>query len=121
MGLPVVGDKEPIYDGNLIDKCAFINVIDSSNLELDPNVMHPFIKVHIVDMVNGNYITKSTKRPAVTYHETITTFKKNEKSFEVNACDILIPFATKCFDLRESGNSRAIWNEGPYIYIEIIF
>ena len=62
-------------------------------------------------MTTGNYITKITNKPAVTYYETLTTFVKKDKIFLVNACDIIIPFATKCYDLRESGNSRAQWNE----------
>jgi len=104
--------EKAFEDESLNRKCAYINVMHSSNLELDPNVMHPFIKIHIVDMRTGNYIQKSMVRPAVAHYESITTFMKNEKTFDVNSCDIIIPFATKCNDLRESGNSRAIWNEG---------
>ena len=32
-----------------------------SNLELDPNVVHPFVRVHIVDLKTGTYIKKSRK------------------------------------------------------------
>lgn len=106
-------EKEAGYEDSILkNKCAYFNVMNSSNLELDPNVMHPFLKIHLVDMATGNYIQKSTNRSAVTYYETITTFLKNDKSFAVNSCDIIIPFATKSYDLRESGNSRAVWNEG---------
>lgn len=122
MGVAAEKPKEIGFeDLSLKDKCAFFNVIDSSNLELDPNVMHPFVKIHIVNMLTGNYVQKSRNLPSVAYYETITTFQKNDKSFEINACDILIPFATKCFDLRESGNSRAIWNEGFLNYYMNIF
>lgn len=105
-----------VENATLMDKCGYFNIIDSSNLELDPNVMHPFVKVHIIDMITGNYIEKSSTKPAMSYYETITTFVKTEKKFTLNSCDIIIPFATKCYDLRESGNSRAIWNESPYFF-----
>ena len=114
--VPIENEGEKAFDDeSLKRKCAYMNIMHSSNLELDPNVMHPFVKIHIVDMRTGNYIQKSMVKPAVTHYESITTFMKNEKTFDVNSCDIIIPFATKCNDLRESGNSRAIWNEGSFI------
>ena len=120
---PSASEKETSYeDATLKNKCAYFNILHSSNLELDPNVMHPFVKIHLVDMTTGNYIQKTSNRPAVSYYETITTFRKTEKTFDLNSCDIITPFATKCYDLRESGNSRAIWNEGiKYFYIFVCF
>ena len=115
-------EKESAYeDSTLKHKCAYFNVLHSSNLELDPNVMHPFVKIHLVDMITGNYIQKTSNRPAVSYYETITTFRKTEKAFDLNSCDIIPPFATKCYDLRESGNSRAVWNEGNKIIKAFFF
>ena len=31
----------------------------TSNLELDPNLVHPFVKVHFVDKETGSYIDKT--------------------------------------------------------------
>lgn len=109
--------EAPFEDPALKGKCAYFNIMHSSNLELDPNVMHPMVRIHLLDLNTGCYVRKSTLRSAVTSHETISTYIKGDKEFARNSCDIIIPFATKCFDLREGGNSRAIWNEGfPTIY-----
>lgn len=30
-------------------------------------------------------------------------------------CDIVLPFATNCADLKNQGNSKAVWNETIFI------
>ena len=36
-----------------------MKIIGTSVLELDTNVMHPFVKVHIINMITGCYVQKS--------------------------------------------------------------
>ncbi len=91
----------------------YLKIIESSNLELDPNVMHPFVKVHLVDINTGNYIRKKThNKPAISFFERISYFERTKKEFIKESCDFLLPFATNMYDLRENGQSRAVWNEG---------
>lgn len=93
-------------------KCALINILESSNLELDPNVMHPFVKMHLVDISSGNYIRKTKNRPILSYYESLTHFNKLNKKFTQGICDLIYPVSTNFYDLRENGQSRALWNEG---------
>jgi len=36
-----------------------IGVKESGYLQLDPCVVHPFVRVHVVDMLTGKYLAKS--------------------------------------------------------------
>lgn len=40
------------------DRFLKVNIQRSSNLDLDPKLMHPHVKVHIVRLADGQYIKK---------------------------------------------------------------
>lgn len=40
------------------NKCLKLNVVGTSNLELDQYVMHPHVVIHIVNFENGQYMLK---------------------------------------------------------------
>lgn len=83
-----------------------------SNLELDPNVIHPFVRIHIVYIKTGTYIKKSRKdRNCLSHYETITIFDDINKEYNAAECDFIIPFSTSCVDLREEGGAKVRWNE----------
>lgn len=75
--------------------------------------MHPFVKVHLVDVNTGNYIRKKiNNKPAINYNEGVSYFGRTKKEFIRESCDFLVPFASNMYDLRENGQSRAVWDEG---------
>ena len=50
-----------------------MDIVETSNLELDNNLIHPFVRVHIVNMQNGCYLKKKDiSKQAVYMIETIT-------------------------------------------------
>jgi len=85
-----------------------INIMETSQLELDRHVIHPFVKVHIVDIHTGKYVAKSEAKCVVGLHETLTTVAN--KAFTESGIDFIPPFATNCCDLRTEGIARARWN-----------
>jgi hypothetical protein len=101
-----------ITDGKVVR----LTILETSNLVLDPNVLHPFVKVHIVDLEKGTYISKIGNRPAVTNNERITLFSRDSKDFTSSHCDIILPVASNCVDLREMGTARPRWNESNNIF-----
>lgn len=93
-------------------------MLGTSALELDTNVMHPFVRIHILNMQTGCYIQKrNIDQNAVYGFESNCVIEVKENAKERRACELeFIPaFSTNCFDLRVTGGSRAAWNEEIFI------
>ena len=85
-------------------------------LEMDPNVLHPFVRIHFIDMNTKKYLAKSEKeKPGVAYNESINYFKFNPenstKEFLKSPVDYLLPLSTKMYDMRIKGVNYCEWNE----------
>ena len=86
-------------------------------LEMDEHVLHPFIRVHVLDLDTGRYLAKDQKdRPGVANKESFNCFRfegenMKEKKCEFIPTDFLLPFSTKMYDLRVNGNNFCEWNE----------
>jgi len=48
------------------------------------------------------------------HSEALTYFDAGERKYESSNNDIILPFATKCCNFRELGNSRGYWNQSNY-------
>lgn len=35
-----------------------LKILETSNLELNPSVVHPFVRIHVVDLYTGKYLEK---------------------------------------------------------------
>ena len=81
-----------------------ITVLETAQLELDPNVMHPFVKLHLVDINNGQYIKKSVYKDVINANENITYI--DGSSLKAKGTDFIPPFATNSCDLNEIQQSR---------------
>jgi hypothetical protein len=94
------------------EKIIKLKICETSRLKLDPNVMHPFVKVHVVNKNTGCYVQnlEKSEEPAVYHHEVLTSYNRIERRYEPNENDIILPFATACCDFRKLGNSKGIWN-----------
>jgi jouberin len=44
----------------LANKIVSLEVVKTSNLELDSNILHPWVKVHVVNIKTGKYVNKSS-------------------------------------------------------------
>ncbi len=76
-----------------------LKVQETSQLETDPNVIHPCVKIHLVDLERGMYIKKEGMQPTVQQYENVAEFK--DGAFSMEYCDYVLPLSTKFYDLRE--------------------
>jgi hypothetical protein len=72
---------------------------------LDPNVTHPFVKVHIVDLKTCKYMAKDPQQPGVCNKEAVSMLDNNG-TFTPKSVDFLMPFATKFHDMRLKGQTQ---------------
>ena len=105
---------------NLNKKLLSISIIKSGTLEIMPMIMHPFVRISIVNLKTGKYIQKSDfSAPAICRGENNFTMRHdlnaNHLELSSSLLDIIPPFATCPYDLREKGESYAEWNEDFYI------
>ena len=105
---------------NLNKKLLSISIIKSGTLEIMPMIMHPFVRISIVNLKTGKYIQKSDfSAPSISRNENnfIMRHDKNTNHLELSTSllDMIPPFATCPYDLREKGESYAEWNEDFYI------
>jgi len=100
-------DKEHLLGDNVLS----VTVLDSHTLELNPDLLHPFVKMHVVDMNTGHYVTKTDiNAPGVTQFESLTQVS-SDKTVESAGCNFILPFATPPDDMRVKGLPRPEWNE----------
>ena len=95
-----------------------VNILETSQLELDRYVIHPFVRIHVIDMYTGKYIKKVDKERTLGENENMTRVVEGGKKFEDDwGVDFIPPFATNCCDLRVEGTARARWNHCNIISI----
>lgn len=74
-------------------------------------MVHPFVRVHIVNLETCKYLEKEVRNmPSVTNIET-ASFMDATKHHTQGAADFVMPMSTQMFDLRVKGMNLAQWNE----------
>ena len=105
-------DMYPEVDKNMALK---LNVLGTGILNMDQHVLHPFVRIHIVDLNTNKYLAKSDIHdPGVTNLESVSFFKVSEnqpKTAMKSAVDFILPMSTKMYDLRIKGVNFCEWNE----------
>jgi len=91
-------------------KAVFLKIHDTNGLELDPYVIHPFVKVHVIDVTTGCYLRKESPRPVLSPYEEMGQIGSN-KDFAGGLPEFIVPFCTPPFDLRIAGESDPHWNQ----------
>lgn len=88
-----------------------LKICETGSLVLDHFMIHPFVRVHIIDMDTYKYLAKSDAlKPGVTNKES-AAFIDNGKHFTRSFTDYLLPISTQMFDLRIKGMNLAQWDE----------
>ena len=88
-----------------------IGVKETGYLQLDPCIVHPFVRVHIVDLRTGKYLQKrDPNQPGVTNLESASLIDSNGEVTSKDV-DFLLPMSTKFFDMRIKGHNACQWNE----------
>ena len=105
---------------NLDKKLLSISILKTGTLEIMPNILHPFVRISIVNLKTGKYLQKSNfDIPSISRTENNFIWYNNKEAghieFSNSLLDIIPPFATCPYDLREKGESYAEWNEEFYI------
>ncbi len=83
-------------------------------LELDDKVIHPFVKVHLVDISTGKYLAKMDSAICVVSNkENVSVAQYSEQGCAVKELDsdFIPPFATRYCDFRVTGENRAEYYE----------
>lgn len=84
-----------------------LKICETGSLVLDHFMIHPFVRVHIIDMDTYKYLAKSDAlKPGVANKES-SAFIDSGKHFTRSMTDYLLPFSTQMFDLRIKGMNLA--------------
>ena len=105
---------------DLNKKILSLSIVKSGTLEIMPIIMHPFVRISIVNLRTGRYLQKSDfSAPAISRNEKNLTMRHdlntNHLELSSSLLDMIPPFTTCPYDLREKGESYAEWNEDFYI------
>ena len=76
MNTKVKDNQAPNQDQTeaLNHKIVTMLIQETSNLELDMHIIHPFVRMHVVDLNHGVYIPKEKNCPIFQKNETITFY-----------------------------------------------
>lgn len=80
-----------------------IKVKESGSLLLDPNVTHPFVRIHIIDMRTCKYLAKTDPNLPGSYNREAASLLDSKGNFTHKDVDFLLPLSTRFFDMRIKG------------------
>lgn len=108
--------SEPDPNINFLNKILSLKINKIGNIEIESNIIHPFVKVSVIDLntlrylqkidFNSNSITKREVNLKVNHNKTLHNYEYKESEL-----DYIAPFTTCPYDLRDKGESFAEWNE----------
>lgn len=97
------------------DKCLYLKILRSGNLEIQSNIIHPFVRISIINLKTCRYLQKKNDGPTFTEYDMNCLIENNNESktflYSDGPLNYVCPFATAPFDLRERGECYAKWNE----------
>ena len=71
-----------------------MKILQTGSLILDPNMIHPFVRVHIIDMKTYKYLAKSNPiQPGIANKES-AQYLDCYKNFTMAPVDYLLPIST---------------------------
>ena len=105
---------------DLNNKILAISILKSGTLYIEQMIIHPFVRVSIINLKTGRYLQKRDFIiPAVSRYEKNFLVQhnkiQNRLDLQTSVLDFIPPISTCPFDLREKGESYAEWNETFYI------
>lgn len=105
-----INEKTLNVRDNFQEKAIYLKIHDTNGLKLDPNVIHPFVRVHIMDLTKDSYLVKSHPHSAINFYEGMGHLGAN-KEYSSGDCNYLFPFSTPPCDLRIKGENDPHWDE----------
>ena len=87
-----------------------LKIHGTGGLTLDSNMIHPFVRIHVIDMDTYKYLAKTKPyEPGVTNKES-ATFIDSRNNIKRHTTDYLLPMSTSMFDMRIKGSNMAQWD-----------
>jgi hypothetical protein len=97
-----------------------IKINKSGPLVLGQYILHPFVKIHIVDLNTYMYLAKSDiNKPGVFNNEKCAYYNSYKTQFEYPKNDFYMPITTKHYDLRRKAENFCSWYEEFVIDISV--
>lgn len=103
--------EEEFKDLHMKELAMRLKVKETGSLLLDPNVTHPFVRVHIIDMNTGKYMAKSHPDKPGCYNREACSVMDPKGGFDKKDVDFLLPMSTRFFDMRIRGQTQCSWDE----------
>ncbi|CAG9335314.1 unnamed protein product [Blepharisma stoltei] len=91
-------------------KSLYLKIHDTNGLKLDPNVIHPFVRIHIMDITKNSYLTKSYPHSVINYYEGMGQLNTSHE-YSSGDCSYIYPFSTPPCDMRITGENDPHWDE----------
>jgi hypothetical protein len=71
-----------------------VKILETGSLILDPNMIHPFVRIHVVDMNTNKYLAKSKPfSQGIANKESAANLDCN-KHFKRELVDYMLPMST---------------------------
>ena len=88
-----------------------LKIHETGSLVLDHHMVHPFVRVHIINLDTSKYLSKEDRsKPGVSNIES-ANYMDSANNHTQAASDFLMPISTQMFDLRVKGMNLAQWEE----------
>ena len=84
-----------------------LKICETGSLVLDHFMIHPFVRVHIIDMITYKYLAKKSSIQPGMYNKESAYFMDSFKNITKNDTDYLMPISTQMHDLRIKGMNIA--------------
>ena len=82
-------------------------------------VLHPFVRIHLINMETMNYLHKTDVDQGGIYNIESAGYFNKAKKFVSEKVDYYLPMSTKLYDLRVKAEHKANWNEDFTIDIKL--
>lgn len=108
---PLFKFEEQFKDEKYKKMACKLKICETGSLVLDENMIHPFVRVHVIDMDTYKYLAKADSlKPGVANKESASFLDAGKHSTRA-LTDFLLPLSTQMFDLRIRGMNLAQWDE----------
>lgn len=97
-----------------------IKINKSGPLVLDQFILHPFVRIHVVDLNTYKYLAKSNPNtPGVYNNESGCYYNAYKTHFEYPRVDYYLPLSTAHYDLRPKAENYCSWYENFVLDVRV--
>ncbi|EEZ99617.1 jouberin [Tribolium castaneum] len=97
--IKIESEEQKVKKSYTYDKIVEVTILKTDRLQLSSLVVHPIIKLHVIDAMTGKYFPKSDKSRSVVF------FYENSDN------DYISPVMTRAYNLQEKRILYPLWEE----------